>query len=397
MQIAVHLMKIIRFFLCLICVLVTTQEALARPNVTSFFDWSDLSPSIAPGTLLRQQPLALPPFIRAKAWRILYMTRDYADRPILSSGMVIVSGYAPSQLSDRKIVSWAHPTTGIARKCAPSLRQSPTASILGFNDLITGGYIIAATDYPGLGTVGPIGYLVGKGQGQAAIDAVRAAKQISEVGGGSRFALWGYSQGAHAALFAATLAASYAPELQLVGAAATAAPTDLADLLHETIGSIEGRIFTSMTLKSWSLKYAVPIDSLVDSSVADVIAAVGNTCVDDLGGKLDALAAQKPLKEKFLNYNPVNLPPWSSFLSANSITKLPRGVPFFIAQGGADEVVHKNVTQRFIQNQCAAGVSVDYLVIDRMSHSTIAKASSAPAIAWINRRFASKPVTTSCK
>lgn len=168
---------------------VNFAPAAAKPTDIDFYKWKKLDPAIQPGTLLRYRPMPLLMFYRAKAWRILYMTRDYAARPIVSSGMVVLSGYANKSPELRDTVAWAHPTPGIARKCAPSLRQSPTESIPGFNELITAGYIIAATDYPGLGTRDPIGYLVGAGQGQAAIDSIRAAKQIPEVLGSGRYAL----------------------------------------------------------------------------------------------------------------------------------------------------------------------------------------------------------------
>ena len=90
--------------------------------------------------------------------------------------------------------------------------------------------------------------------------------------------------------------------------------------------------------------------------MARVVAAVTSNCVDDLGGKLDAVSAEKPLKAKFLSYNPATQPPWNSFLTANSVSRLPPGVPVFIAQGKADEIVRKDVTQQFVQTQCAAGI-----------------------------------------
>ena len=46
--------------------------------------------ALPPGTLIRYKPLGLPPFFRAKAWRIVYATRDYAGRPIAASGMVLL-------------------------------------------------------------------------------------------------------------------------------------------------------------------------------------------------------------------------------------------------------------------------------------------------------------------
>ena len=85
-----------------------------------------------------------------------------------------------------------------------------------------------------------------------------------------------------------------------------------------------------------------------------MISAVTDYCVDDLGGKLDAVAAEKPLKDKFLSYNPATQPPWSSFLTANSISSLPPGFPAFIAQGKSDQIVRKDVTRQFVQAQCAS-------------------------------------------
>ena len=123
-----------------------------------------------PGTLLSYDRIALPRNYRAKAWRILYVTRNYRLAPILSTGLVVLPDKAARIPMERKFVAWAHPTTGIARQCAPSLRDTPLKSIGGLNDLVAAGVVVAATDYPGLGTAGPIGYLVGKGQAYATID-----------------------------------------------------------------------------------------------------------------------------------------------------------------------------------------------------------------------------------
>ena len=120
--------------------------------------------SQAPGTLLSYEQIGLPRNYRAMAWRIKYVTRDYQLRSILSTGVVVLPTNAPANPAARKFVAWAHPTTGIAWKCAPSLRAAPTKAIGGLNDLVAHGLVVAATDYPGLGTPGPIGYLVGKGQ-----------------------------------------------------------------------------------------------------------------------------------------------------------------------------------------------------------------------------------------
>ncbi len=92
------------------------------------------------------------------------------------------------------------------------------------------GYIVVATDYPGLGTDGIHPYLIGESEGRAVLDSVRAARDLPDSGASDRFAVWGHSQGGHAALYTGELAARYAPELKLVGVAAAAPATYLVEL-----------------------------------------------------------------------------------------------------------------------------------------------------------------------
>src|SRR5271170_2262080 len=75
------------------------------------------------------------------------------------------------------------------------------------------GYVVAATDYPGLGTPEVHPYLVGESEAHAVLDSVRAARAIPEAAAGARFAAWGHSQGGQAALFTGIEASRYAPEL----------------------------------------------------------------------------------------------------------------------------------------------------------------------------------------
>jgi pimeloyl-ACP methyl ester carboxylesterase len=350
-----------------------------------------------PGTLLSYDRIALPGIYRAKAWRIVYVTRNYRMQPILSTGLVVLPDKAPRIPMERQFVAWAHPTTGVASKCAPSLRASPLKSIGGLNDLVASGVVVAATDYPGLGTKGPVGYLVGKGQAYATIDSVRAAKQIPGVGGGPDFALWGYSQGGHAALFAASLARSYAPELSLKGVAAIAPPTDLATLLRANMGSIAGRILASFTLSSWSVKYRAPLAPLVDDRAAELVQEVSRSCIDDLGGKLDALAAQKGLKQRFLKDDPGEVAPWEGLMAQNSIFNLDARVPALIIQGDADDIVRPQVTTQFVRASCRAGARVEYVVLSGKGHGGAMDAGYRRAAGWLAARLAGQPARSNCR
>ena len=66
----------------------------------------------------------------------------------------------------------------------------------------------------GLARPGPHAYLIGEAEGRSVLDMVRAARQLNpDIG--KKFLISGHSQGGHAALFAAGLAKSWVPDLNL--------------------------------------------------------------------------------------------------------------------------------------------------------------------------------------
>jgi len=192
----------------------------------------------APGTIISDEPMPGPE--GAETWRVLYRSTDPNGVPVAVSGIVMIPhGAAPA--GGRSIVAWAHPTSGVVPKCAPSLANFFVRQVQGLQDMIARGYIVAATDYPGLGTPGPHPYMIGVSEARAVIDSVRAARALAGADAGNRFAVWGHSQGGQAALFTGLIAGTYAPELHLVGVAAAAPPTDLKALLMDDIDTNGGR------------------------------------------------------------------------------------------------------------------------------------------------------------
>ena len=93
---------------------------------------------------------------------------------------------------------------------------------------------------------------------------MRAARNLSGAHATNHFAVWGHSQGGHAALFSGELAPDYAPELKLVGVAAAAPATNLVELFKAQKGSIAGNSLTAMALLSWSRTYKLPLDTVLE-------------------------------------------------------------------------------------------------------------------------------------
>ena len=244
-----------RLILATLCMFTGAGVANAQ---TDFYRAPRSEAAGAPGTLVRQEVIDGAP-LGATAYRVLYRSTGLDNKPILVSGIVIVPPGDPPP-GGRPIVAWAHPTSGIVPRCAPSLAIFLFEQIQGLRSFVRDGYVVAATDYPGLGTEGPHPYLVGTSEARAVIDSVRVAGSLPGAGGGKKFVVWGHSQGGHAALFSGIIAKTYAPELDLLGVAAAAPATDLTALMNEDIDSVGGKNITAMTLWSWQRVFDANMD-----------------------------------------------------------------------------------------------------------------------------------------
>jgi hypothetical protein len=167
--------------------------AIAASAQTAFYRAPPSAIVGPPGTLVRQEVIDGAP-LGATAYRVLYRSTGLNDKPIVVSGVVIVPRGDPPP-GGRPIVAWAHPTSGIVSRCAPSLAIFLFQQIQGLRSFVRDGYVVAATDYPGLGTVGPHPYLVGVSEARAVLDSVRVAGQLPGAGDGKKFVVWGHSQG----------------------------------------------------------------------------------------------------------------------------------------------------------------------------------------------------------
>ncbi|GAB2670972.1 lipase family protein [Gordonia jinhuaensis] len=169
-----------------------------------------------------------------RGYRVVYSsTAGYAPIGTEVSGVVVVPPGDPP-VGGWPIIAFGHGTTGTTPDCGPSdhpdlLGESGTVA-----DLARAGYVVAATDYQGLGARGngdpghP--YLEPRTVAHNMIDMVRAARTV--VPQTSReWASFGSSQGGRAAWAAAESASDYGSDLDFVGAAALAPAADTAPLV----------------------------------------------------------------------------------------------------------------------------------------------------------------------
>ncbi|HKY15691.1 MAG TPA: lipase family protein [Microthrixaceae bacterium] len=345
-------------------------------------------PEVAPGTIARSEPIDGLPDDHL-GWRILYWTRDAQDRPVIASGMVLRPAEPPDH-GELPLVAWAHQSTGVADACAPSRSgNAPGPAILS---LLDAGVAVAAADYEGLGVVGLAHpYMDGTSAARSVLDSARAARLLPGAQATGPVGVWGYSQGGQAALFAAQHAASYAPELGVVGVAASAPPSQpswIEDSLHD-----EGRFqFALFAISGWSDRDELldPGLILTDDGVelaekvrddAAVFCPDPNGPVEDDG--LDAL-----VHSTFEEHQR-----WLEALAITELPPLPAAMPVLVLHGRDDEIVPIEQGEAAARTLCAAGSTVEFRELDG-DH----RAAMLPdlVVDWLTRRSWGIPATTTC-
>ena len=346
----------------------------------------------AVGALLRTAPVEGVPD-GGVGWRVLYVSQAADGTKAVSSGLVFAPGpkgpAAPAQ--GRTVVAWAHPTVGLGDSCAPSRSADVEKDVQGLSQFLASGWVVAATDYAGLGTPGTEQYLVGAAEARDIFNSVRAARQIPQAQAGTTVALWGHSQGGQAALWAAD-DRSYAPELSVIGVAAAAPAAELAVLFSHQWSSLVGSLIGSEVLVSYPTTYpGLSLKDVTTRSAAQV-SALANKCVSSAG--LDLLLTQLVGGSSLLTADPVTVPSWSGPIDAN--IPAPTTVPTLLIQGLDDPVVIPGSNATFVTRACAAGTPIDAAFIGALGHVKAGIAGAPLAYTWFQQRLAGIPVTTTC-
>jgi acetyl esterase/lipase len=367
--------------------------ATRNPDIDPFYDPpEDLG--APPGTILRSEPFDDGIPTGARAWKVLYVSTDADDEPIAVSGLVIAPIDAPA--GPRPLLAWAHGTTGIARACAPSFSDDPLAGIPDMTGPLERGWVLTLTDYPGLGTPSPHPYLVGESQGRAVLDSVRAAHQL-DIGLelDDRYAIWGHSQGGHAALFAGQLADEYLPQQELVGVVALAPATRLQDNLAAIEGTEAGSVLTIFTVESWTDIYPDIPDGTLNGDARRAVDLIGDVCLNQ-PSRFRVVVAGLVLPDEILAVDPTTDPIWTERLTQN--TPDPAGVsaPLLVAQGLVDEIIDPGVTVGWVSDRCDAGAPTDWQEYPDVNHLAVVGPGGTDGLSWTLDRFAGEPSSGSC-
>jgi pimeloyl-ACP methyl ester carboxylesterase len=375
----------------------STQEKFQGITVRApdaFYDAPAQIPA-RPGALLRSETLkdvTLPAGMRG--WRVLYTT-TVDDR---TPATAVATVFAPAQPSAalRPVITWEHGTTGLLQKCMPSLVSQPTAGIPALDRIVKAGWVIVATDYSFAEKGGPHPYLVGEGEARAALDSVRAARQMRELRLDARTVVWGHSQGGQAALWTGIVGPRYAPDVKIVGVAAVAPAANIGNILAMNQAA-DKRLGPYVAL-SYSRFY--PDITFEQALRPEALPAARQ--ITDLCG---FLPPEDPQRIAALTAT-FDGPALATGTNAALVARLaqnaadhPIAAPVVIAQGLADVVVPPPATDAYVDGRCTAGQRVEYWTFPGRDHGTIVQPGTsldAPLVAWTLARFANKPPPSGC-
>lgn len=323
---------------------------------------------------------------QARAWRTLTRSTGFDGEPTWVTGALYrPTGAAPDD--GFPVVVWAHGTAGTADSCAPS---RVGATVPAVSDLLQAGFAVVAPDGTGLGPPGPAQYLIGASEGHAVLDAARAARQVPGADAGSEAALWGYSSGGQAVLFAAQQAEGYAPDLTLLGTAAVAPVSDVARFAGSSAAFPLTFGWAFLTFGAWAPVYDADLSTIFTPGVLDELSLLDDECSTTIAPHF----ALTPIDELRVA-DPLTTPPWPELMAQNEAGTEGTDAPVLLVQGENDPIVAPESTEALAGRLCDLGVDVELREVPGEAHDVVL--AKAVAVArWLADRAAGAPTASTC-
>jgi pimeloyl-ACP methyl ester carboxylesterase len=233
------------------------------------------------------------------------------------------------------------------------------------NEWVSKGYVVASTDYEGLGTPGMHPYINGVTEANAVTDIVRAARRMDSSVGTTWFAV-GHSQGGQAALFTAAQGSARAPELHLGGAVAIAPGSGFDQLVRYfqagTSGAEAAESFLPLILLgAQAADPALDPSRWVTSDAQPLLSEARVGCIDDLR-KVAPVPANRIFRSD------ADLGPLTAYLVRQDPGTLRLRVPTMVAQSSGDAVVAKTSTDLLVKTLRDKGNTLDYREYQGVDH-----------------------------
>jgi pimeloyl-ACP methyl ester carboxylesterase len=328
---------------------------------------------------------------------MLYHSTDLSGHDIAVSGLVLVPP-GPQPVHGWPIVAWAHGTTGLADRCAPSIAPDlghDASAVREVSALLARSWAVVASDYPGLGTPGVHTYLIGQADARAVIDSVTAAHLLLGKRVSASWITVGHSEGGQTALFVAQTAERRAPQWNFLGTVALAPASTLDALipLAEATHDPVEQAYLIYALEGLSTVDAhLHVEQLLTPQARSVVADTTKGCIDDITNDLtrrhlDHLLAVNSARKTRLNTE------LGRYANPDQGTA---DKPILIAQGTADNDVPQGATEALTSRLCTLGDRLEYRLFPGLDHNNLVAGSLSLVGNWIATRLDNHSASTTC-
>nr|WP_245547540.1 lipase family protein [Nocardia brevicatena] len=302
---------------------------------------------------------------------------------------------------DGPLLSYQHIINSLGTKCAVSHLLYTTdpdllaqvREALALNAALARGWSVALPDH-----LGPTSaYGAARLGGQITLDGIRAARAAGLGLDHSRVAMAGYSGGGMATAWAAALAPSYAPELDIVGAAAGGVPANLVRMI-EGLGNDPHPAFGLVMAAGIGLEREYPdrfpISDSMNARGLEIRNMIANQCTNEIltigaGGSLSAFARSMAMTQD---------PTARAVVEENSL-ELFNGIPnmpIFEWHSPIDPLIPVDSIVRTNRRYCAAGVPVQAELTFSPEHLSAAVLGVPSVVMWLEGRFRGDPAPSNC-
>ncbi len=373
----------------------------------------------APGTLLGCSVTTLPLLSQKNivAAKVQYASTDQAGKKIAVSGLIMVPTTAWAGAGTRPLIAFHAGTLGIGSQCALSKQLAGKFQDAyegpNLDDFLKAGFAVAATDGVGYldGQLHP--YVIGGNAGHAILDIAKVASKVpgSGISATTKVGISGYSEGGQASLWAAQLAKSYAPQLNVVGAAAGGVPGNLTVTGKYLNGGPFAGFLADAAIGLSTAYPSLPFNSLLNQKGKDAVVQAKKLCVLGtvaafVGAKIESFTTKGYTIDQLRTIAGPDGVTWGQILDAQSLAvgigragsgaKYQVGFPTFQYRGAAEEVIDTKTENATRDAYCRAGITTDWNQFYPSEHLTTDTLASGDVVKWMGDRFAGKVTLGNC-
>ena len=392
---------------------------------TAFYTPPDPLPPGQPGDLIRTEPsrLVLEPSgqlgaIMATGTRIMYRSIDSRGNPMAVTGTYFEPYNDWPGAGPRPLIVYGPGTQGLGDQCAPSRQFNQGVHFSPFLDLtfnyeamfvatlVARGFAVVMTDYQGLGTPGMHTYVNRVAEADAMLDAGRAAMRLpgTSLDPHGPMAMFGYSQGGGAAAAAAELAATYAPDLHIVGTYAGAPPADLEELIPLADGSLLVGVigYALNSVMATYPEYAALVRSHLSPMGEKLVDDTATQCIEETALRFRFKHLQDFFVEDVTTV--VTTPAFRKLFDAQHIGHYKPNAPVLILSNRYDPLVPWHGAMQLGLDWCAQGADVQFWTNEQpplfnkmvLNHGMTLFVDGERSMQWIADRFNGLQTTPNC-